>query len=147
MRYWKVLLITLAMGLPAPAFAAGIPVKLYKNPNCGCCNVYADYLDANGFDVQAINTTDMESIKKKYAVPEALEGCHTAVIGGYVFEGLIPAQYLKQVLSERRPIRGLSLPGMPSGVPGMPAMSGMKRAPLKIYYLSGASTPEVFATF
>lgn len=146
MRYWKALLIALALALGpyAPAFAAGTPVKLYKNPNCGCCNAYAEYLSANGFDVQAINTTDMSAVKKKFAVPEKLEGCHTAVIDGYVFEGLIPVQYLRQVLSERRPIRGLSLPGMPAGVPGMP---GTRHGPLHIYYLSSAPAPEVFATF
>src|SRR5713226_9881757 len=81
-RFKAASLFALTMGLALPAFAAGIPVKLYKNPNCGCCNVYADYLKGNGFDVEAINTTDMASIKTKYSVPAAVEGCHTAIAGG-----------------------------------------------------------------
>ena len=144
MHYARVLLFSLLIGPALPVLAAGIPVKLYKNPNCGCCNTYADYLRRNGFEVEVINTTDMASISRKFAVPAALEGCHTMVSGTYVFEGLIPAEYVKQVLGERRPIRGLSLPGMPSGAPGMP---GPKSGPLRVYYLGSESPPRVFATF
>jgi len=144
MRWLKIPFVALALGVQMPAFAAATPVTLYRNPSCGCCNAYAEYLGANGFDVKLVDTTDLSSIKQKYAVPEALEGCHTAVIGGYVFEGLIPAKFVRQVLNEHRPIRGLSLPGMPSGAPGMP---GGKAGPLQIYYLGGAPTAKVFATF
>lgn len=143
MRYWKIMLITLGIGLQ-PTALAGTPVTLYKNPSCACCDIYADYLKGNGFDVKIVNTTDMASIKRKHGVPEKLEGCHTAVAGRYVFEGLIPVKYVKRVLNEQRPLKGLSLPGMPSGVPGMP---GVKRGPLHVYYLSGESNPTVFATF
>lgn len=144
MRHLKVLLFTLLAGLALPAFAAGIPVTLYKNPSCACCDVYARYLSGNGFDVKIVNTTDMASIKQKYAVSEKLEGYHTFVAGPYVFEGLIPVEYVKQVLSERRMYKGLALPGMPTGAPGMP---GAKRGPLQVYYLSSAPAPKVFATF
>ena len=144
MRYWKPLLVTLTIGLQLPAFAAGTSVQLYRNPNCGCCNIYADYLKANGFDVHLVNTTDMSSIAKKYAIPEKLEACHTAIIDGYIFEGLIPVEYVKRVLNEHRPVKGISLPGMPVGVPGMP---GNKRGPLNIYYISDLPSPQVFATF
>lgn len=144
MRHWKSLLMTLTIGVQLPAFAAGTPVQLYRNPNCGCCNIYADYLKTNGFDVQLVNTTDMLSIAKKYAIPEKLEGCHTAIIDGYIFEGLIPVEYVKRVLNERKPIKGISLPGMPVGAPGMP---GTKKGPLHVYYISNASTPQIFASF
>lgn len=144
MRYWKLLIITLALSLQIPAFAANIPVKLYRNPNCGCCDAYAQYLRSNGFNVEVIDTFDAASLHKKYSVPEALEGCHTAVIQGYVFEGLIPAEYIKRVVSEHRPVKGLSVPGMPVGAPGMP---GAKKAPINVYYLGTASPPQVFTTF
>lgn len=144
MRYWKPLLITLALAIQVPAFAANIPVQIYRNPSCGCCDLYARYLGANGFAVQLIDTTDAASIHRKYAVPEALEGCHTAIIQGYVFEGLIPAEYIKRVLAEHRPIKGLSVSGMPVGAPGMP---GTKRGPINVYVISASSSPQVFATF
>lgn len=144
MRSLKILSLALAIGLPLPALADGIPVQLYKNPQCTCCDNYASYLNKNGFDVKLIDTTDMAGIKHKYAVPAKLEGCHTALIGNYVFEDLIPAEYLKQVLKEHRPIKGLSLPGMRVGAPGMP---GEKSGPLNVYYLEDNATPRVFASF
>ena len=143
MKYANIALFSVMLAALPPAFA-GTPVTIYRNPNCGCCNVYADYLKGNGFDVKLVSVTDMASINKKYDVPENLEGCHTAVIGNYVFEGLVPAEYVKQVVNERRPIRGLSVPGMPPGAPGMAAP---KQGPINVYYLGSGGTPKVFATF
>lgn len=143
-RYGRISIIALAVGLHPPAFAAGIPAKIYYNPNCGCCESYVKYLTDNGFAVERIHTTDTASIKKKYAVAQALEGCHTAIIGNYVFEGLVPAEYLKRVLDEHRPMKGLSVPGMPMGGPGM---TGAKNGPINVYYLSDASPPRLYATF
>ena len=97
-----------------------------------------------GGDLRLINTTDLTSIKKKYNVPHALEGCHTAVIGPYVFEGLVPAEDIKRVLDEDRPIKGLSVLGMQMGAPGMP---GTKSGPINVYYLSDTSPPKIFTTF
>ena len=144
MRYWKILITALTLGVQLSANAADIAVKLYRNPTCGCCEVYARYLRSNGFAVQIIDTTDLTSIKQKYAVPSHLEGCHTAIIGNYVFEGLIPADQIKRVLNEQLKIKGLSVPGMPVGAPGMP---GDKRGPIYVYSLEPASPPKVFATF
>lgn len=144
MQTWKkTLFATLILGAQLPALA-NTPVTLYKNPNCGCCDSYAAYLETKGFDVKVVNTDDMASIKHKYAVPEKLEGCHTALIGRYVFEGLIPAENIQRVLNEHRPIKGLSVPGMPSGAPGMP---GAKSGPIHVYYLDPSSPPKVFASF
>jgi hypothetical protein len=144
MRYWKIVITALALGVQLSADAAEIAVKLYRNPTCGCCEVYARYLRSNGFAVEIIDTTDLTSIKQKYAVPSHLEGCHTAIIGDYVFEGLIPADQIKRVLNEQLKIKGLSVPGMAVGAPGMP---GDKRGPINVYSLEPASPPKVFATF
>jgi len=144
MRYWKFLILTLAFASQTPALAGGIAVKLYRNPSCSCCDAYAQYLRNNGFDVEIIDTTNATSIHQKYAIPEQLEGCHTATIGGYVFEGLVPAEYIKRVIDEHRPVKGLSVPGMPLGAPGMP---GAKQGPINVYYLDATSAPRIFATF
>lgn len=144
MRYLKPVVLTLAVAFSMPAFSTNIPVKMYRNPNCGCCEVYAKYLKSNGFDVALIDTFNPASIHAKYAVPEKLEGCHTAIIGPYVFEGLVPAQYIKRALDEHRMMKGLSVPGMPVGAPGMP---GAKQGPLNVYYIDALSPPRVFATF
>ena len=144
MRRRQFLSMTVAAAVPARAFAADIPVTIYRNPSCGCCDVYANYLTKNGFSVVVIDTLDAASIHKKFNVPERLEGCHTAVIGNHVFEGLIPAEYVKRVVKENRPIRGLSVPGMPAGAPGMP---GTAKGPIHVYYLDDSPTPRLFATF
>lgn len=145
MTTWKKTLAAAVLaGLQLPVLAAGTPVKLFKNPNCGCCDVYADHLKANGFEVQMIDTNDMQAVKTKYGVPEKLEGCHTATIGDYVFEGLIPAEHIRKVLAEKPVIKGLSVPGMPVGAPGMP---GDKKKPIHVYYLTNFKTPKVFASF
>lgn len=144
MRHPRLLLTALALAAPLMAMAAAVPVELYKNPNCYCCDLYAKHLEENGFKVKLINTTDMASIKQKYNVPEKLEGCHTALVGGYVVEGLVPAQFVQRMLREHPPIRGVALPGMPVGAPGMP---GVKPGPLTIYALDSSSPPKVFASF
>ncbi len=140
----RTFLLMLLLSAQLPAMAVTIPVKLYKNPNCGCCDVYADHLQANGFKVEMINTHDTASIKKKFGVSEKLEGCHTAIISGYVFEGLIPAEFIHRVLQARLPIKGLSVPGMPVGAPGMP---GAKSGLIHVYSLDASTTPKVFASF
>ena len=137
-------LTALALAMQGAAFAAAIPVKLYKNPSCYCCDLYAKHLEENGFKVELINTTDMASIKQKYGVPEKLEGCHTAIIQGYVVEGLVPAQFVQRMLAEHWAIKGISLPGMPVGAPGMP---GNKAKPLVVYTLEAGATPQTYATF
>lgn len=144
MRNWKLLTMAAALAVQTPASAGNSQATIYRNPNCGCCNAYAQYLRANGFDVKLVDTFDLQATQAKYGVPENLAGCHTALIGGYVFEGLVPAEDIKRVIAERRPIKGLSVPGMPVGAPGMP---GTKAAPIDVYYLDSSSSPRIFATF
>ena len=138
------LVLPLILALPMPALAADVAIKIYRNPNCGCCDAYAHYLKGQGFSVQLIDTFDAGAIHEKHSIPERLQGCHTAVAEGYVFEGLVPAQYIKQVIGDRRPIKGLSVPGMPVGAPGMP---GAKKGPIDVYVLDASSSPKVFASF
>lgn len=148
MKPVKIATALLALAIQLPALAAGaIPVKLFKNPSCYCCDLYAKHLEQNGFKVELVNTTDMEGVKQKYAIPEKLEGCHTALVDGYVVEGLVPARFLQQMLKKRPKIKGISLPGMPVGAPGM---DGAKSKPLNVYRIqAGAATgaPQVYGAF
>ena len=106
--------------------------------------MYADYLRANGFDVQLRPTNDLSQISAKAGTLADLEGCHTMLVDGYAFDGLVPVDLVKKVLTERPPIAGLALPGMPTGAPGMP---GMKKAPLTIYaFTTDGKPPTVYAT-
>jgi hypothetical protein len=117
-------------------------VTLYKNPQCGCCEAYADYLRHNGFKVKAISTNDLTVMGQKYGIRDDLQPCHISLIGGYVVGGHIPMEVIDRLLSEKPQIVGITLPGMPEGTPGMP---GNKPGPLDIYEIGGGH-PKVYAT-
>lgn len=114
---------------------------LYKTPQCGCCESYVDYLRDNGFTVTVTPTHDLSLIKRQHGVPERLDGCHTMLVDGYVVEGHVPLTPLDRLLAERPDIRGISLPGMPLGSPGM---GGTKTGPFTIYEIADGA-PEVYA--
>jgi hypothetical protein len=93
---------------------------VYKSATCGCCSKWVDHLRAGGFDARATDVPDIVEVKRAYGVPAALESCHTAVVGGYVIEGHVPADAVARLLKERpADIAGLAVPGMPIGSPGM----------------------------
>ncbi len=101
----------------APALAAEITV--YKDANCGCCKKWVQHLQANGFEVRAHDVTDLVARKTADRVPPKLYACHTAKVGGYTIEGHVPAADIQRLLRERPAVRGLAVPGMPAGSPGM----------------------------
>ena len=94
-------------------------VVVYKSPWCGCCRGWADHMRANGFEVTVREMEDLTTIKRMSGIPEALESCHTALVGGYAIEGHVPAGVIEKLLAERPRVRGLAVPGMPTGSPGM----------------------------
>ena len=103
---------------------------LFKNPQCTCCDAYADYLRQNGFTVAVRPTHDLSLIKKRHGVPTDLAGCHTTLLGRYVVEGHVQVQTINRLFTEQPSLKGISLPGMPTGSPGM---NGPKTEPFKIY--------------
>jgi hypothetical protein len=135
------LIASLALSTPAVAGESSRQATLYKNPQCGCCEGYADYLRENGFQVNVQPTHDLPLLHRQYGVPESLVGCHTTVVDGYVVEGHVPINAVLRLLSERPDIRGISLPGMPAGSPGM---FGEKAAPFTIYEI-GDGPAKVYA--
>ena len=143
MDKFRVLLFLLSIGLAPSVLAGGTAATLYKNPRCGCCENYAKYLRAHGFDVTVIPTHDLTLMQKENGVPAHLAGCHTTKIGPYVVEGHVPVESVKRLLREGRFIKGIAVPGMP---PGSPGMSGAKKEPLAVYVLSNDEPPKVYAT-
>jgi len=137
----------------AALFAAGLgtvnagearKAVLYKNPQCGCCEGYAKYLRDNGFEVEVKPTNDLAEISRKAGVPEDFQGCHTSFIDGYVIDGHVPVKTVEKLLTERPDIAGISLPGMPTGSPGM---VGSKTAPFTIYAITkDGKQPTVYET-
>ena len=94
-------------------------VMIYKSPTCGCCGKWEEHIRAAGYEVVQKPTEDMTAVKTAQRVPAAVASCHTAVVGGYVIEGHVPAHAITRLLSERPAARGLVVPGMPAGSPGM----------------------------
>jgi hypothetical protein len=111
-------------------------VTLYKDPQCDCCEGYADYLRSNGFDVTVVPTHDLPLLDDKYGIPTDLQPCHISLIGGYVVGGHVPIAIVNRLLSEKPRITGITLPGMPTGAPGM---RGEKTAPFEIYEIASGS--------
>jgi hypothetical protein len=72
-----------------------------------------------GFPVEVRETPEINRVKVRLGVPDDLASCHTAEVGGYVIEGHVPADAIKRLLAERPQARGLAVPGMPVGSPGM----------------------------
>lgn len=98
---------------------AGPAVEVWKSPLCGCCGAWIDHMRAAGFSVTVHEVEDVAPIKVARGVDDDLASCHTATVDGYVVEGHVPASDVRRLLADRPPIAGLSVPGMPSGAPGM----------------------------
>ncbi|HEX6320158.1 MAG TPA: DUF411 domain-containing protein [Burkholderiales bacterium] len=106
--------------LPAAFAQYALPkVVVYKSPACGCCGEWEKHMRAAGFRLETRNLSDVAAMKSRLGVPEALRSCHTATFGDYVLEGHVPAGDVKRLLRERTKARGLAVPGMPAGAPGM----------------------------
>ena len=111
----------------------GAKATVYKSPECHCCGAYVGYLRRNGFDVRIEEVADMTPVKRRFGIPPDLESCHTMSVGGYVVEGHVPIEAIDRLLSEKPGIKGIALPGMPEGSPGMP---GAKSRPFVIHTIS-----------
>ena len=113
----------------ADAPVTGWPtMTVYKTPSCGCCAVWIDHVSAAGIPVETIDVADMGPIKQELGVPYGKGSCHTARIDGYLIEGHVPIEDIRRLLDERPRARGLVLPGMPLGSPGMEVPDGRRQA-------------------
>ncbi len=90
-----------------------------KEPSCGCCGAWVDHVRKAGFPVEVIESPGVNRLKVRLGVPQALASCHTAEVSGYVIEGHVPADAIKRLLAEKPKARGIAVPGMPVGSPGM----------------------------
>src|SRR5215203_2761899 len=135
----------LAAGL-RPSAAQPLPkIVVTKDPSCGCCSGWIDHLRASGFKAEVIESPEVNRLKVRLGVPQDLASCHTAEIGGYVIEGHVPAEAIKRLLAEKPAGRGLAVPGMPVGSPGM-EVEGAAPEPYEVVLFS-PSGQRTFARF
>ena len=110
----------MAGGTELLARSAKTKMTVYKSPTCGCCGDWVEHVRAAGFEVREINVDNVTPFKTKHGVPLDLASCHTGVVGDYAFEGHVPADLMRKFLkAPPKNARGLAVPGMPAGSPGM----------------------------
>ena len=115
---------------PAGDVAAASPVAalplvtVHKSPTCGCCGLWVEHMQQAGFTVEVIETDEVGAVKERVGVPYGKGSCHTAEVGGYFVEGHVPADDIKRLLAEKPDAKGLTVPGMPLGSPGMEVPDG-----------------------
>ena len=130
-----------ALSITSAAAADRPEISVYKSPACDCCGAWVEHLKKNGFDARVHEVSDLASYRAKYGVPEALGSCHTAVVGGYAIEGHVPAADIKRLLRERPKAKGITVPGMPIGSPGMP---GPRKDPYETLLFDASGNYVVF---
>ncbi len=118
-------------------------VTVYKNPSCVCCTKWVEHLRANGFDVRAVDASDLAQVKGRHGVPSELAACHTAIVDGYVVEGHVPADVIQRLLKERPAVAGIAVPGMPVGSPGM---EGPYREPYDVLTFDRDGATRIYAS-
>lgn len=127
--------------LGSAAHAATLTV--HKSASCGCCAKWVEHVQKHGFSVKVVNVDDIMAVKAKAGIPDRLASCHTSMVGGYVVEGHVPAADIKKLLAQKPKAKGIVVPGMPMGSPGME--HGDHRAPFQTLLLKADGTTAVFA--
>lgn len=126
--------------------AAALPkVSVTKSPTCGCCGAWVEHMKRHGFDVTTHNVDNLGPTKERVGVPHGMGSCHTAEVDGYFIEGHVPADAVKRLLAEKPKAKGLTVPGMPIGSPGME--SGDRVDPYKVHLVHEDGTTSVYEEY
>ncbi|MCY1403596.1 hypothetical protein D9M71_187810 [compost metagenome] len=134
------LLATSSLAQAAPA----LNIDVYRDPNCGCCKAWIKHLQDNGFTVKDHEEANMSAVKERLGVAPRLASCHTGAIDGKFVEGHVPADQVKALLA-RDDLRGLAVPGMPVGSPGMEM--GDRKDAYQVIGLTQAGADQVVAEY
>jgi hypothetical protein len=124
------------------AFPKGI---VHKSPSCGCCGAWIEHMRSHGFELETNNVDNLQPIKEQAGIPFGMGSCHTAMIGGYFIEGHVPAKEVKRLLTEKPKAKGLTVPAMPIGSPGME--SGDRVDPYDVLLVHEDGTTSVWAKY
>lgn len=129
------------LGIPALAIAATPVIDVYKSASCGCCGEWVKHLKANGFKVHTHNVANPSDYREKGGIPNELGSCHTGMVRGYAIEGHVPASDIKRLLAEKPKAKGLAVPGMPLGSPGM---EGPRKDPYDVLLVQANKRTSVY---
>jgi hypothetical protein len=129
--------------LPTNTTAKKPTITVYKDPNCGCCKNWIQYLVKHGYQVDAKDSPDMQQIKRTLGVPATLAACHTGVVNGYIIEGHVSAEDIDRLLAQKPKIAGIAVPGMPASSPGM---DSPRKQPYQVLSFDKTGKTAVFST-
>jgi hypothetical protein len=119
-------------------------VVVWKNESCGCCKLWVQHLEQAGFAVQVHDIDNMGPTKERVGIPVAMGSCHTGEVAGYFVEGHVPAEDIKRLLREKPDAKGLTVPAMPLGSPGMEQPSGEVQ-PYDVFLVARDGSTSVYA--
>ena len=131
--------------LPAASAAEQPQLVVYKNASCGCCKVWVEHMQKHGFTAKVTDVDNMSPIKERVGVPYGMGSCHTAEVGGYFIEGHVPAEQVVRLLKEKPKAKGLTVPGMPIGSPGIE--QGDVKQPYEVHLVHNDGTTSVYAKY
>ena len=132
--------------MPDTSRATGPQMTVYRSASCGCCTSWGSHIASAGFRIEEHVIEDMAAVKKARGVSPQQASCHTAVVEGYVIEVHVPASAIQRLLKERPKIRGLAVPGMPMGSPGM-ELAGVEAERFEVLAIDHDGTTSVFARY
>jgi len=118
-------------------------VTVYKSEGCGCCEKWVHHLQQAGFAVDVHNLDNLGPTKERVGIPPAMGSCHTAVVGGYFVEGHVRAEDIQRLLRDHPDAKGLTVPAMPVGSPGMEVPG--KSQPYDVFLVSKDGSTSVYA--
>ena len=125
------------------ARAGGGEPVFYRSPGCGCCHLWTERMAEAGMPVELKDSDDLAGLSARYGIPAGLEGCHVGEIEGYVISGHVPPEDIRRLLAEKPKARGLVVPGMPMGSPGMD--TGPEKEPYEVLLLGRDGKTTVYA--
>ena len=132
----------------SPSASAMTPIEVWKDPSCGCCQDWIEHMQANGFSF-TVHDTGNNAVRAQLGLPQKLGSCHTALVGGYLIEGHVPASDVRALLQQKPQALGLAVPGMPVGSPGMDGPAyGNRRDPYDVLLVArGGASTRVFKSY
>jgi hypothetical protein len=134
------LFLVLTMTAVWTIHAADSTITVYKTTTCGCCGLWVEHLRKNGFQVVVKEVESTDEYAKKFGDPDTLRSCHTALVDGYTIEGHVPATEIQRLLKERPKAKGLAVPGMPMGSPGMEAGGRSSKYAVLLFQADGKTS-------
>lgn len=96
-------------------------VTIYMPDDCSSCAAWRSYLREKGFRTRRGTSAEWTALRARFRLPAAFRSQHSAEVEGLLLEGHVPAEVIRGVLAkpEHGHVRGLAVPGVPSGAPGL----------------------------